>query len=357
MSNLDTRLHDALSARTATLPVPAEPDWDSRPPRYKWPMAVAALLVLAVVAASSLIRPGQEQDPSLAPTVPVLPVHPAASPTRLLRMTNSTAEVEEVATGRVLGAARLPAGYSMFSLVAGFAADDHTFFAAVQAGLDGRPRIAEYHLDDQDRIGPPRLVAQAAAGRELGQIAVSPDATHLALSSDRTHPITPGNASKAPDSRRPGQIAVWDLTTGTSHTFTAPALVSSLAWSADGRRINWSTDQGSGALDPLASGNPLHYRRSGPTGGQVIANGDVLDIQTTGDQVKLVRRPAGGGASRVLDQWTDSFGMLEDPVVDCTGRYVLYVRDGTRVRLDMKTSRRALTPLKAVKGDDYSYRL
>ncbi|QKG21384.1 hypothetical protein [Actinomadura verrucosospora] len=365
-AELENRLRSAFEDATARVQAPPEPGWpeDGRARRGAYPFLVVAAAVaatLAVLLTAGLLKGGGSAgDPSFVPrALDVTPVRPARSPDLALRLQDADdPQVVRVRTGEVLGTVRPPAGYRpLWAGQATAAADDRTFFFTVGKKADGRALVARVHVDDRGRPdGDAVLVAEAPRAADLDAVVPSASPTGTAAPSRRA---SLDGLTASPDgtrlamlvSTRSGEgVAVWDLRTGRATTWGSRVPVLSVAWGADGSLL-WASDASAGRLDPRSRGGALRATRTFAGTGEadrpvLLPGGDRIIVLERQYSVRFVRLPGTPGASpKVLDQWVPDGGDNGGPVVDASGRFVLYLRNGKGMRMNLATGARTPTGL------------
>ncbi|MBO2445721.1 hypothetical protein J4573_01320 [Actinomadura barringtoniae] len=345
MNDLETRLRRAFEAGTAHVQTPPEPDWTHRT-RRAYPilatMAAIAATVAILLTVNHIWGGSSDTDPTFAPgTVAVSPVRPATTPTFAIRQEiKSPPTIVDVATGRVLGNVETPKGYNaLYSESLTAAADNRTFFFSVRKKLNSpRYMVARVHVDERGRPDG-RAVLVATAPMRLNGLSASPDATKLAMSvtNDQSETLT-----------------IWDLSTGGHKTWdvppsAAPNGVESVVWTPGGSLL-WASGRSAGKLDPESAPGPLHADRTFPnvgdlTDSELLPNGDRIAVLHEEGNVRFIRISSRPGASmRVLDHWVPE-GDDEGGLIVSGGRYVLYLRHGQMVRMDLTTHTRTPSPL------------
>ncbi|MCW2918754.1 MAG: hypothetical protein JWN52_6822 [Actinomycetia bacterium] len=335
-------------------------------------VAAGAVIAIGAVAAIPMLTPSTPAAPASRPlrptgpprfvvaaTTPVVneapapswtsaqPLHPAVRPVVL-----------DALTGRVLHPISVPPGLSWsWSLVAA-APDDRTFvLSARTAAPQTSFSFYRVHLDEDGRPSAPTLIPGSVSTR-LGvprSIALSPDATQLAYSSD------------AADSR---QITIIDVATGRRHAWSEPrnGLLWSASWAPDGHRLAFTSEGQNGVmtvriLDTTRPGSDLTAASSPvpglssvhtnvwsvtycPDGTCMIANGvylptgSVAAVQVAYGQI--LRIPLAGGSPVELAR--SGLGRMHLSL-DGTGRYLIYTQGQSITRLDLNTGQtRKFTP-------------
>ena len=215
----------------------------------KWLAAVAAAAAVALVVTVAAALAGRPQPVGQVSPLATMPAYyvaiqplPGCS---LCVITGGQpyyssvpdrAVIRSTVTGKTLAIVGVPKPYGSFTAVAA-AGDDRTFVLTAQAveRFGTRPPTAFYLLQLNPVAGQGQRARLRAlpvpplpAGEQLQSIALSPDGSKLAI----VHQHLPGAG--------PGELDVYDLTSGTHRTWALPAMVrlnNDLTWSADNRTL------------------------------------------------------------------------------------------------------------------------
>ncbi|HWL35152.1 MAG TPA: hypothetical protein VNQ77_03065 [Frankiaceae bacterium] len=292
MSDVETRLRDALAARATT--VQGDPEAyaavvrrrERRGVRRLVTVGVAAASVAAVALTVAVVRPVPEPTPPASPA-PVGPVAPA--PESFVGVEDGMARLFASADNSSSTAGTL-AGYRV-TAVAALGDGRSFFFAALKgcASMFNRMDVTENTPSDHRTVAGP-IPGGDVAGRVM-HMAVSPDGARLAYA--LRLPLADGRCGNA------GQIRVRDLRTGAEQSWddgrpvtseTSPFVVSSLTWSADGRRLSLGERiAGLDTTQPGAKVEYLEYENHEVPGYEVCTIDDRLFRGATGRTVLLLR--------------------------------------------------------------------
>ncbi|GAA0267766.1 hypothetical protein GCM10009527_075050 [Actinomadura nitritigenes] len=370
-TDIEHRLRAAFEARTAAVPAPCEPDWDTAPaprtrrrrvrrPRLLLPaLAAAGTAVLLAAVLTARGHGGQADEPGLTIGA-VTPIRPAASPTLLFRSDGeSPTRVVQAATGRTLGTVEPPAGYVQDWAGLTSATDNRTLFFTVKAkggGASSPQFVARTRVDEKGRPGKALLVARVPRSRDLPAASPAPETTQAPSAWPSVTALAP-----SPDATRLALalsghggdvLVVRDLRTGKERAWSSRSGLDAISWSEDGRQVHWSADGTAGDLAVQSREGALPAGRDVPAAGDplgavLLPSGDRLALRQTRQEVRLVLLPSDGGGARTLDEWKDVPAFLELPAADATGRHVFYRRGDGWARLDLQTGRRTAFSLPA----------
>lgn len=286
MSDVETRLRDALAARATT--VQGDPEAYAAVVRRRERRGVRRVVAVGVAAAwvaiavtVAVARPVPDAAPPASPA----PVGPAPAPENMgVVVGDEVAQYESAAAHR--GQTMTSVGWDG-TAVAAFG-DGRRFVAAEQKGCT--TRFVSFTVIDPQSVSRSDVPGGNVAGRVM-QLAVSPDGTRLAYS--LRLPLADGRCGNA------GQIRVRDLRTGREQSWddgrpvtseTGPFYLSSLTWSADGRLL--SLGERVAVLNttlPGAKVEYLQYENYEVPGYEVCAIDDRLFRGATGRTVLLLR--------------------------------------------------------------------
>lgn len=289
MSDVETRLRDALAARATT--VQGDPGAyaavvrrrERRGVRRVVAVGVAAASVAAIAVTVAVARPVPDPAPPASPA----PVAPAPAVFTAL-IDGKAALFHSDGYDRFRSA--VPVGYRTTSVAA--YGDGRRF---VSAALKGCTTTFTHFEITKDLPNHRSTFSDAVPGGDIAgrvmQMAVSPDGTRLAYA--LRLPLADGRCGNA------GQIRVRDLRTGKEQSWddgrpvtseTDPFYLSSLTWSADGRRL--SLGERISDLDttlPGAKVEYLQYENHDVPGYELCAIDDRLFRGATGRTVLLLR--------------------------------------------------------------------
>lgn len=249
MSDVETRLRDALAARATT--IQGDPGAYAAVVRRRERRGVRRLVTVGVAAASvaaigvALVVTRPVGDP--AP-----PASPAPAPEQMGVVVDDEVRQYDAATRRP--GQTMTSTDSRGTSVAAYG-DGRRFVAAEQKGCT--TRFVEFTVLDPRSVGRAAAPGGDVAGRVM-KMAVSPDGTRLAYS--LRLPLADGRCGNA------SQIRVRDLRTGAEQSWddgrpvtreTSPFHISSLTWSADGRRLSLGTRFA--VLDTTRPGAKVEY--------------------------------------------------------------------------------------------------
>jgi hypothetical protein len=255
MTRTEQRLEDALHAKAGTVRTDqlrplAEPRRRSVRGRT-WLAPVAAAAAVALVIGLAVTIAGHVHPPRPAPSVaPATPTAPPRYYAQIVGMfPHGQIVVRSTVTGAVIGrpanpaaAVLSPAQYAEPVEVA-TAPDDRTFY--VQYFLGTRTMIYSFGITDRGTVTAMTLVKGGVLnaesyGIDVGNLAVSPDGTNLALTVDTAYSTkTPGVAD---------EIVVLDLRTGTRRVWQDGLYKAGRQFSI--QSLSWS---GTGTLDFLSA--------------------------------------------------------------------------------------------------------